>query len=65
MGLYKLILCGYILNWYSSRERRVDVIVYNKDLFIIINYEKVNHAVPLLFIKFRSHAVLLFQFDKE
>ncbi len=35
------------------------------DIFFIKNCDKVNQAVPLLFIEFRGHAVLPFQFCKE
>ena len=35
------------------------------DIFFIKNCDKVNQAVPLLFIKLRGHAILPFQFCKE
>lgn len=35
------------------------------DIFFIKNCDKVNQAVPLLFIKLRGHTVLPFQFCKE
>ena len=35
------------------------------DIFFIKNCDKINHAVPLLFIKLRGHAILPLQFCKE
>ncbi len=35
------------------------------DIFFIKNCDKINQAVPLLFIKLRGHAVLPLQFCKE
>ncbi len=35
------------------------------DIFLIENCDKINHAVPLVFIKLRDHAVLPLQPGKE